>query len=161
MCESIQNCVWHDNPSACETHLPINKIQPSALQLSVSTEATEQNQCCQQLPMRSSLSVSNVIWKDNPIQVKDRNHAGASEHGNLKLNWVQNRLKIKNKAGQAALKDSSQDSFPQCTVQYTCYGEVPPWYTPGRMCTLELIGDRVLLPQFMPLVAKTKSGSQI
>lgn len=29
------------------------------------------------------------------------------------------------------------------TVQYTRYGEAPPWYGPGRMCTLELRGKRI------------------
>lgn len=30
-----------------------------------------------------------------------------------------------------------------CTVKYTRYGEAPPWYAPGRMCTLELQGRRL------------------
>ncbi|KAL7437593.1 hypothetical protein ACHAXM_005719 [Skeletonema potamos] len=30
-----------------------------------------------------------------------------------------------------------------CTVKYTRYGEAPPWYAPGRMCTLELHGRRL------------------
>lgn len=33
-----------------------------------------------------------------------------------------------------------------CTVKYTRYGEAPPWYAPGRMCTLELYGKRVTYP---------------
>lgn len=33
-----------------------------------------------------------------------------------------------------------------CTVKYTRYGEAPPWYAPGRMCTLELYGKRVIYP---------------
>ncbi|KAL7451578.1 hypothetical protein ACHAWC_003398 [Mediolabrus comicus] len=33
-----------------------------------------------------------------------------------------------------------------CTVKYTRYGEAPPWYAPGRMCTLELYGKRVSYP---------------
>ena len=30
-----------------------------------------------------------------------------------------------------------------CTVKYTRYGEAPPWYAPGRMCSLELHGRRL------------------
>ena len=30
-----------------------------------------------------------------------------------------------------------------CTVKYTRYGEAPPWYAPGRMCSLELHGKRL------------------
>lgn len=29
------------------------------------------------------------------------------------------------------------------TVKYTRYGEAPPWYAPGRMCSLELYGRRL------------------
>ena len=35
----------------------------------------------------------------------------------------------------------------QHTVRYTRYGEAPPWYAPGRMCTLDLIGKRVNISQ--------------
>ena len=30
-----------------------------------------------------------------------------------------------------------------CTVKYSRYGEAPPWYAPGRHCTLELHGKRL------------------
>lgn len=30
-----------------------------------------------------------------------------------------------------------------CSVRYTRYGEGPPWYGPGRLCTLELTGKRI------------------
>jgi hypothetical protein len=29
------------------------------------------------------------------------------------------------------------------TVRYTRYGEAPPWYAPGRMCNLDLIGRKI------------------
>lgn len=32
------------------------------------------------------------------------------------------------------------------TVRYTRYGEAPPWYAPGRMCTLDLLGTKLDLP---------------
>lgn len=32
---------------------------------------------------------------------------------------------------------------PRCDVKYTRYGEGPPWYGPGRYCTLELKGRRI------------------
>ena len=31
----------------------------------------------------------------------------------------------------------------RCAVLYTRYGEAPPWYSPGRSCTLELRGERI------------------
>mmetsp|Transcript_9964 Transcript_9964/g.21412 ORF Transcript_9964/g.21412 Transcript_9964/m.21412 type:complete len:556 (+) Transcript_9964:61-1728(+) len=37
----------------------------------------------------------------------------------------------------------NNDLHQQCTVHYTRYGEAPPWYAPGRMCTLELRGKRI------------------
>lgn len=50
-------------------------------------------------------------------------------------------------------KQKSQQTNPvveemqtPCTVKYTRYGEAPPWYAPGRMCTLELYGKRVTYP---------------
>lgn len=40
------------------------------------------------------------------------------------------------------------------TVRYSRYGEAPPWYGPGRMCTLELWGKRIdSLSDAPPLVA--------
>ena len=39
-----------------------------------------------------------------------------------------------------------EPTLPQCSVRYTRYGEAPPWYAPGRSCTLELRGKRVTLP---------------
>lgn len=40
-----------------------------------------------------------------------------------------------------------------CRVRYTRYGEGPPWYGPGRFCTLELRGRRVDSLQEAPPVA--------
>lgn len=35
------------------------------------------------------------------------------------------------------------ESPPNCSVKYTRYGEGPPWYGPGKYCTLELKGRRL------------------
>jgi hypothetical protein len=39
----------------------------------------------------------------------------------------------------------------QCRVVYTRYGEAPPWYAPGRSCTLELRGERINVPEYVEL----------
>jgi hypothetical protein len=48
-----------------------------------------------------------------------------------------------------------------CTVQYTRYGEAPPWYAPGRMCTLELLGRRVDSVTDAPPLAATVAATRI
>lgn len=42
-------------------------------------------------------------------------------------------------------KDDTTIPDAQTTVRYTRFGEAPPWYAPGRMCTLELKGHRIEL----------------
>lgn len=39
--------------------------------------------------------------------------------------------------------ETEAPSPPNCSVKYTRYGEGPPWYGPGKYCTLELRGRRV------------------
>jgi len=46
-----------------------------------------------------------------------------------------------------------------CTVQYTRYGEAPPWYAPGKMCTLELVGRRVNSVTDAPPLAATLAAT--
>jgi hypothetical protein len=38
---------------------------------------------------------------------------------------------------------TSSEETKQTTVRYTRYGEAPPWYAPGRMCTLDLTGEMI------------------
>ncbi|KAL3805060.1 hypothetical protein HJC23_003288 [Cyclotella cryptica] len=94
---------------------------------------------------------------DNPNE--DKNRRGTDEHG--VLNWVQNKLTSKSKARHSTTKDSSQETFPRCTVRYTRYGEAPPWYAPGRMCTLELKGERIVLSQSMPYSVETDVANEV
>jgi len=61
-----------------------------------------------------------------------------------------------------ASDDSSSEDSP-CVVRYTRYGESPPWYGVGRMCTLELVGKKVSSLQHVPpliasLAAKNVPG---
>ena len=52
------------------------------------------------------------------------------------------------------INESNSISSSPCTVRYTRYGESPPWYGIGRMCTLELVGKKVpSLAYVPPLVA--------
>lgn len=58
-----------------------------------------------------------------------------------------NRIdRIKQKIG---MKKERHDELTQpqehCSVHYTRYGEAPPWYAPGRSCTLELRGERSMI----------------
>mmetsp|Transcript_10065 Transcript_10065/g.11164 ORF Transcript_10065/g.11164 Transcript_10065/m.11164 type:complete len:487 (+) Transcript_10065:220-1680(+) len=48
-----------------------------------------------------------------------------------------------------------------CTCQYTRYGEAPPWYGPGRMCTLELWGRRVDSVTDAPPLAATLAATKV
>jgi hypothetical protein len=57
--------------------------------------------------------------------------------------WIQNKI-----MGDRRYKNQSS-SIPrpnECTVRYTRYGEAPPWYAPGRSCTLDLQGKRITYP---------------
>jgi hypothetical protein len=49
---------------------------------------------------------------------------------------------IKAKSQWWRLSTKAKDVPSPCRVQYTRYGEGPPFYAPGRMCTLELRGFR-------------------
>lgn len=52
------------------------------------------------------------------------------------------------------LPTTANEEDEACVVRYTRYGEAPPWYGPGRMCTLELVGRKVpSLAHAPPLVA--------
>ena len=53
------------------------------------------------------------------------------------LSWISGRRKKSLPASPPTTKS---------TVRYTRYGEAPPWYAPGRMCTLDLIGTKLDLP---------------
>jgi hypothetical protein len=57
--------------------------------------------------------------------------------------WIQNKI-----MGDRRHKvQSSTVPVPnECTVRYTRYGEAPPWYAPGRSCTLDLQGKRITYP---------------
>ena len=68
------------------------------------------------------------------------------------LSERQNRNDNTNEFGLAGrLRKQKQQTKPvviveektPCTVKYIRYGEAPPWYAPGRMCTLELNGKRL------------------
>jgi hypothetical protein len=52
---------------------------------------------------------------------------------------------IKNQMGVRRPKIESSESKHKCTVRYIRYGEAPPWYAPGRSCTLDLRGRRITL----------------
>lgn len=43
----------------------------------------------------------------------------------------------------AKLRSKNPSKTSDSTVRYIRYGEAPPWYGPGRMCTLELWGKRI------------------
>lgn len=47
------------------------------------------------------------------------------------------------------------------TVQYVRYGEAPPFYAPGRMCTLELLGKRVDSVTDAPPLAATLAATRV
>jgi len=54
------------------------------------------------------------------------------------------QIKKQIKTGKAVDGESVQPKQPKkCSVRYTRYGEAPPWYAPGRSCTLELQGKRM------------------
>ena len=57
------------------------------------------------------------------------------------------------------VKKAQPSPVPPCSVRYTRYGEGPPWYGPGRYCTLELKGRRLEggLGNLPPIVASFAS----
>jgi hypothetical protein len=53
------------------------------------------------------------------------------------------------------------DALSHCSVRYTRYGEGPPWYGPGRLCTLELSGKRVTDLSQVPQLAASIAAQRI
>lgn len=92
---------------------------------------------------------------DNDLQ-ENANSSGSSEINSNRQGhrrrYRRNRPSFSGKMNQISQikkqikenKTSEQEEEPpvQCLVRYTRYGEAPPWYAPGRSCTLELKGKR-------------------
>ena len=55
------------------------------------------------------------------------------------IGWIKNQMSVRRP------KIKSSESNQKCTVRYIRYGEAPPWYAPGRSCTLDLRGKRITL----------------
>jgi len=55
------------------------------------------------------------------------------------------QIKKQIKMNKAVDDESVQqpEQYGEFSVRYTRYGEAPPWYAPGRSCTLELQGKRI------------------
>jgi hypothetical protein len=56
------------------------------------------------------------------------------------IGWLKNQMGIRRQ------KMESSEPKHKCTVRYIRYGEAPPWYAPGRSCTLDLHGKRITPP---------------
>ena len=72
---------------------------------------------------------------------------------------------VKDRLGLMDFADSGNqdgvDPSRTCTVRYTRYGEAPPWYGPGKMCTLEVWGKRVESVADAPALAATLAATRI
>ncbi len=55
----------------------------------------------------------------------------------------------------------SENEDDNTTVQYVRYGEAPPFYAPGKMCTLELFGKRVDSVTDAPPLAATLAATRV
>ena len=53
---------------------------------------------------------------------------------------------LMNQMGIRRPKMESSEPKQKCTVRYIRFGEAPPWYAPGRSCTLDLHGKRITTP---------------
>ena len=57
------------------------------------------------------------------------------------IGLIKKQIKASKAVGDETLQQPEQPK--KCSVRYTRYGEAPPWYAPGRSCTLELQGKRI------------------
>jgi hypothetical protein len=57
--------------------------------------------------------------------------------------WIQNKIMG---VRRQKIQSPTVPRPKECTVRYTRYGEAPPWYAPGRSCTLDLQGKRITYP---------------
>ncbi|KAL7524682.1 hypothetical protein ACHAXR_002084 [Thalassiosira sp. AJA248-18] len=78
-------------------------------------------------------------------------HIAESRSSEARSNNLDLFERIKEQIGMKRPKEETSQSQPKCTVSYTRYGEAPPWYAPGRSCTLELRGKRMALPPSIDL----------
>lgn len=65
------------------------------------------------------------------------------------------------KKNEADNVETSVSSGSECSVRYTRYGECPPWYGPGRMCTLELVGRKVPSFSHAPPLAASIAAEKV
>jgi hypothetical protein len=63
----------------------------------------------------------------------------SSDRGEGRFKWTKYRRNVPN----------SPEDTKQATIRYTRYGEAPPWYAPGRMCTLDLTGEMIDLQSLL------------
>ena len=77
----------------------------------------------------------------------------------------QQRKKHDSKSAAAAAASFLYQDLPpiatKCSLRYTRFGESPPWYGIGRMCTLELIGQKVSSTLDVPPLVSRVAATQI
>jgi len=56
------------------------------------------------------------------------------------IGQIKKQIKASKAVDDSLVQQTEHNS--KCSVRYTRYGEAPPWYAPGRSCTLELQGKR-------------------
>jgi len=71
------------------------------------------------------------------------NDIGSAGDASSNSGWF---VRTVNQIGNRRLRVTPPESIKQSTLLYTRYGEAPPWYAPGRSCTLELRGERIHEP---------------
>jgi hypothetical protein len=67
--------------------------------------------------------------------------------------WIRNQMPI------SRPKMESSEPKHKCTVRYIRNGESPPWYAPGRSCTLDLRGKRITIPECTDLTNGNVDGA--
>jgi hypothetical protein len=121
--DTATTCMVHNDQVLLHTEFPNGRTVWSPLQLSNSNNGIEFTVMVRPSQRRPHFKQSSTIPRSSWIDF------GTSKATN---SW-----------GTARETYAYQWNDHNCTVQYTRYGEGPPWYGPQRACTWQLTGRRV------------------
>lgn len=88
----------------------------------------------------------------------DRGDLTSKNDGNQNGIGIFGRMKKQMALRRKAIDEELRPQLP-CSVRYTRYGEAPPWYAPGRSCTLELQGKRIALPSSVAFPSQNEGAA--
>ena len=149
-----QRSTWNDKSNSGRPMLPLLRFSPSN-QIGVEEELTISPPRSRFFQLgkgdgagnssdRKYRSVSEAYrYSFDQSMEGSADMSGSGAANQSKLGFLES---MKKQLTRKTAREELSPSEVPCSVGYTRYGEAPPWYAPGRTCTLELRGKRITLP---------------